>query len=129
MELKSVFLDERNVPRSGWRFAVFLVAFIFLAIAFGGAARLLLASTDTPAGQGSPAFLLVNGIFTLIPALFVAWLCGKLLEGLPFRALGAWFTKFWLKHLVLGVIIGAATLGVAVLIASLLGGLRFTFKP
>ncbi len=129
MELKSIFLDERNILRSGWRFAVFFAAFLLLAMAFGGVAVLLLTVTNIPAEQGSPVFLLVNGIFTLIPALLVAWLCGRLLEGLPFRALGAWFTKFWLKHLALGVVIGGVTLGFAVLIASVLGGLRFTLNP
>ena len=130
MKLKSIFLDERNILRSGWRFLVFFAAFSFLAIAFGGVAGLLLSAADIRSEKESSAlFLLINGIFMLIPALLIGWLCGKLLERLPFRALGAWFTKFWLKHLVLGAVIGAATLGLAVLIASIFGGLRFTLNP
>ncbi len=129
MELKSIFVDRSNILRSGWRFAIFFVGFFVLAVALGRCARILLAAADIPVEKGSILSLLVNGIFTLIPALLVGWLCGKLLEGLPFRALGAWFTKFWLKHFVLGLLIGAATIGLAILIAVALGGLRFTLNP
>lgn len=126
MEFKSIFVDRRNTFRSGWRFAIFFVGFFFLAIAFGAVARFLLISANIPAGQSSSIYLIVNSLFSLIPALLVGWLCGKLLEGLSYRALGAWFTKFWLKHFALGSLMGAATIGFAVLIATALGGLRFT---
>lgn len=129
MEFKSIFLDKWNILRSGWRFSVFFAAFFFLAIAFGGAARLLLAAANIPAGQSSTMFLIVNAIFTLIPALLVGWLCGTLLEALPFRSLGAWFTQFWAKHFILGLLMGTSTIGLAVLIAAAFGGLRFTFNP
>lgn len=128
MELKSIFLDGRNILRSGWRFSVFFAAFVFLAMAFGGAAKILLASANIPAGQRSMLFLMINAI-PLILALLVGWLCGKLFEGLPFRALGAWFTKFWLEHFAFGMIIGSASIGLAVLIAVAMGGLRFIPNP
>jgi hypothetical protein len=46
----------------------------------------------------------------------IGWLCGKYLEGLPFRALGAWFTGGWAVHLIAGIIIGTATIALAVLL-------------
>ena len=55
-------------------------------------------------------------------------MCGKLLEKLPYKALGAAFTDGWLKHLLLGIIIGAVTLSFAVLIAFAVGGERFELK-
>ena len=61
----------------------------------------------------------------LASALIVGWLCAKYLENLPFRSLGASFTKGWFRHLILGLLVGAGSLGFAVLIAYLLGGLRF----
>jgi membrane protease YdiL (CAAX protease family) len=70
---------------------------------------------------------LVNAVVTLIPALAAGWLCGRMLENLPFRALGAWFTRGWLKHFVLGCVIGGLTLSFAVLIAVVFGGLHFRY--
>jgi uncharacterized protein len=128
MEFKTIFLDRSNTLRSGWRFAVFCMIFLTALIPMGIAAQILVAAAIVPADQGLASSLLINGIFTLIPALFAGWLCGKLLEGLPFKALGAWFTKFWFRHLVLGLLVGAVTLGVAVLIAYLFGGLRFALN-
>ncbi|MGB7210811.1 MAG: type II CAAX endopeptidase family protein [Pyrinomonadaceae bacterium] len=129
MELKSIFVGRSNILRSGWRFAVFFIAFVVLAVAFGGVAQTLLIAANIPSGQGSMSSLVVNAVFSLIPALFIGWLCGKLLEGLPFRALGAWFTRFWAMHLILGLVMGTATIGLAVLIAAAFGGLRFTLNP
>ena len=127
MEFKSIFVDSRNIIRSGWRFGIFFAGFLILSFFFGAAAWLILAVVI---GQHDPMLSEgVSGFFSLIPALLAGWLCGKLLEGLPFRSLGAWFTKFWLEHLSLGVIIGAATLLFAVLVAMALGGLRFTPNP
>ncbi len=129
MELKSIFVDRRNILRSGWRFTIFLVGFVVLAVALGGIVRSILTAANIPAGQGSILFLTVNSATSLFAALLVGWLCGKLLEGVSFRALGAWFTKLWANHLVLGVLIGSATIGFAVLIAVTFGGLRFTPNP
>jgi membrane protease YdiL (CAAX protease family) len=129
MELKSIFVGRSNILRSGWRFAVFFIAFIVLAVAFGGVAQTLLISANISTDEGSMSSLVVNAVFSLIPALLIGWLCGKLLEGLPFRALGAWFTRFWAMHLILGLVMGTATIGLAVLIAVAFGGLRFTLNP
>ena len=103
-----------------------MLAFVF-AVAFVGGigAGLLSLATPDAAGIG----FVTSGVLMLIPALLVGWLCGKYLEGLPFRALGAWFTKRWLVHLVLGIVVGAATLGLAVLITVIFGGLRFERNP
>ena len=129
MDFKSIFLDRSNVLRSGWRFAVFFVAFFVFAVGFGGIAQTLLKAVNIPSGQGSMSSLVVNAVFSLIPAILIGWLCGKLLEGLPFRALGAWFTQFWAKHLILGLMMGTVTIGLAVLITAAFGGLRFTLNP
>ena len=120
MEVKWIFFDAIGRLRSGWRFAVFSIAFVIATVVIGGVGGALI-NFLVP---GGPNFL-TSGILTLIPALLVGWLCGKYIEGLPFRALGAWFTKRWLTHLVSGIVIGAATLALGVLIAFLLGGLRF----
>lgn len=126
--LFAVFINDFGRLRSGWRFAVFLCSFILTAAILGAAAMSVLYSLPISFAPGSAGFLVVNGLVSLLPALLIGWLCGKYLEGLPFRALGAWFTKGWLKNLVLGIVIGAATLGSAVLIAMVFGGLSFEFN-
>jgi membrane protease YdiL (CAAX protease family) len=70
----------------------------------------------------------ISSLVGLIPAIGIGWLCGKYLEGLPFRALGAWFTGGWAVHLIAGILIGSATIALAVLIASTVGDLDFSFN-
>jgi uncharacterized protein len=125
MDIKSLFFDGGGRLRSGWRFGVFCAVFLVSATFIGGAGVALLTSLAVPIDTSSPVMLIANGILALIPALFAGWFCGRLLEGLPFRALGAWFSKGWFKNLVLGIVVGAATLSLAVLVAFVFGGLRF----
>lgn len=78
-------------------------------------------------GNAYGTFLFVNGIVSLVPAILLGWLCGRVFEHLPFRALGAAFTKGWFSHLLIGGIAGAATLAFGVVIAIVFGGLGFNF--
>jgi hypothetical protein len=125
MDTRWPFLDESGRLRSGWRFLIFFIAFLFAAAVIGGGVMAILASLLIEFEPGTPSSFLVSGTLLLIPALLVGWLAGKVLEGLPFRALGAWFTAGWMRHLALGILLGAATLAMAVLIAFVFGGLRF----
>jgi membrane protease YdiL (CAAX protease family) len=127
MDIRSAFFNETGHIRSGWRFAIFCVGFLSVAMLVGGFASavvILLGSSaaDSWAGTLATAFTVLTG------ALLVGWLCGKYLEGLPFRALGAWFTKGWLRNLTSGILFGGGTLAFAVLMAFALGGLRFEFN-
>lgn len=126
MNVNEIFFDSTGRLRSGWRVAIFIVAFLAAATATSVIAftALSLGSVVVP-GAGSAFAFIANGIALLVPALVVGWLCGKLLDRVPFRALGAWFTKGWFGHLVGGIAVGAATLGLAVGIAMIVGGLKF----
>ena len=125
MDAKSIFLNQYNRLRSGWRFLIFLLAFIFFAGLAAAIAQQILFRLEIDFQTGSPVFLAVNGFLSFAIALLLGWLCGKYFEGLPFRALGAWFTANWLKDLVAGIFLGAFTLCFAVLIAIIFGGLKF----
>lgn len=125
MDIRTIFFDTNDRLRSGWRFAVFSVVLAITATAVGGAGVIFLNWMSVPLGPDSPVYLFANAVLMLIPVVTIGWLCGKYLEGLPFRALGAWFTKGWLRHLIAGIIIGTATVSLAVLIAFVFGGLRF----
>lgn len=123
-----VFFNKAGRLRSGWRFFVFLSAFLvissFIGPVFGAVLEAL------PLGS-TPDSLLVRvggSILGLVIALVVGWLCGRVLEGLPYRALGASFSKSWLKDFVFGNLLGAATLTFAVVAAVLFGDLTFRFN-
>jgi membrane protease YdiL (CAAX protease family) len=125
MTSNEFFFDAGGTLRSGFRAAVFITAFIVAGTILGAlviGAFLILGLTPDPA---SPSFFTVNSVVSLIAALLVGWLCGRTLEGLSFSALGASFVKGWLKHLISGLVAGAAALTASVGIAWALGGLSF----
>jgi membrane protease YdiL (CAAX protease family) len=128
MDIRSFFFDERGLLRSGWRFIIFVLGFAVAVLIAGGFVGLTLQVLGLTNG-GSSWTILANSLSALVPALLVGWLCGKFLEGLPFRALGAWFTNGWLRNLIAGILIGAATVSLAVLIAVAFGGLTFSWNP
>ena len=128
MDIKFLFFDDIGHLRSGWRFLIFCAGFIFAVLLFGGIIGAVLNSIGISASDGGAVFI-INGLAALVPALLVGWLCGKYLERLPFRALGAWFTKGWLRNLIVGILVGAATVSIAVLIAVVFGGLKFGWNP
>jgi uncharacterized protein len=101
----------------------FIVAWAIFAV---GATGILVGLGVTQATAYGP-FLLVNGVISLIPAILLGWLCGRVFEGLPYRALGAAFTKSWFTHFVSGCIAGAVTLSIGVATAAIFGGLSFNF--
>lgn len=128
MQIESILFNETGRLRSGWRFACFLFLFIFFNALFAKSSQEILSTLPIGFSPNSFLAMLVGSIIPLIIAIFAGWLCGRFLEGLPFKALGAWFTKGWLKDLVLGLVLGALTLSLAVLIGVIFGGLRFQFN-
>lgn len=125
MDIRTLLFDRAGRLRSGWRFLIFCGVFIVAALLIGGAGFVMLSGLGSPLDIENPVFFIANGVLLLIAALLAGWLCGKYLEGLPFRALGASFTDGWLRHLIDGILFGAATLTLAVLIAAAGGGLQF----
>lgn len=126
MTLHEALFDSAGTLRSGYRVAIFILGFVLAGSLLGAAAYGVLVSSGVSPDPGSPAFLVANGVMSLIAALGVGWLCGRTLEGLPFRALGASFDGKWLQHLGAGLVVGAAALALAVVIAWAFGGLAFT---
>jgi len=125
MKTEEIFFNQFGRLRSGWRFVIFLLLFTFFGLLFGYAAEVLFTKLAVDFSSGSALYVLVNSSISFATALLIGWLCGKYLEDLPFRALGCWFTKNWLKDLVLGLFFGAATISIAALIAFISGGLSF----
>ena len=128
MLIDEIFINQNQRLRSGWRFLVFLLAFVFFAGLIGSIVKLTISQLGMEYSLGGFLFLSLERFVSLAIAILLGWLCGKYLEDLPFRALGAWFTRYWLKDLILGFLGGALTLVFAVSIAIGFGGLRFDFN-
>lgn len=111
--------------RSGWRFLLFIILFLFLFRIFSAVASVLLNSLSIGFGNSSLLGRITAATIGLALAIILGWIFGKFMEGLPFRALGTAFTRNWLKDLILGILIGAGTVVVAVLIAVVFGNISF----
>lgn len=108
--------------------ALFLaVYFLVLTVAVSVAFAVLMALPIGFSTESLLSFGVSHGISAVL-VIFFGWLFGKYFEDLPFRALGAWFTKNWLTHLFSGFILGALTVCFGALIAYLFGGLSFEYN-
>ncbi|HMQ03332.1 MAG TPA: type II CAAX endopeptidase family protein [Pyrinomonadaceae bacterium] len=125
MNLQNILFDQTGKIRSGLRLPFFLLVFIFIA-AF---ASILIFGLMTAGGSkpevASPTGFALNSLILLSAALTAGWFSGRLLEGLPFRALGASLSWIGLRNLAIGCGLGAATFVFAVIIGYFAGGLRF----
>src|SRR5437870_1237274 len=126
----SFFTDDHGHLRSGWRIAVFVVAFLICA-QLGHA--LLAASLGIATGRSFPQLVetwwygAAGHASILLSALLIGWACGALFEELPFRALGCLPERGWLKNFGLGSAIGTLSLLLAAGLALASRGLHFTF--
>lgn len=107
--------------RSGWRFIIYFFSFIVISSVFTELVKLITGNS----GNAEINFFIIGNLVTFLIALLLGWGSGKLLEGLPFKALGASFEKNWFKDLMLGIGFGALTILFSSLIAMIFGGMSF----
>ena len=130
MELQDIFLNQAGRLRSGWRLGIYaLLLFLSIKLSFAllGVVLAQLPESSARIILESRWGFIAQALVFLIPATLVGWACGKILEDLPPRALGWAFTRGWLRDLLRGSLIGAASLLLATALAALFGGLKFTF--
>ncbi|HMT07063.1 MAG TPA: type II CAAX endopeptidase family protein [Pyrinomonadaceae bacterium] len=120
--ITTIFLDETGTIRSGWRIALFLGAYFLFSIFTAAISLAIFGNRDL----GMQMTMAIGSAVVLVPALVVGSLCGKLLEKLPWSAVGVPVTLKGSANLVLGCIVGVATFAFAVAIAMVGGGLSFT---
>ena len=123
--MNEIFYNSVGRLRSGWRFAFFLAAFMFTVLLVSGSLVFILEKLSVGLGENDFTGLLLSSAIGLPLAVLLGWLCGRVFEDLPFRALGVWFTKFWFKDLMFGLAIGAVTLAFAALLGMIFGDLSF----
>lgn len=126
--MEQIFFNSYGRLRSGWRFLIFMVLFLFFGALLTSATLALLPRLGYDHKASGITYLLVNSAISLILSLVVGWFCGRFIEGLPYRALGAGLSKYWLKNLLLGSAIGTGTVVAAIVIAVVGGGLSLSFN-
>ncbi len=131
MVLQKIFINEFGRLRSGWRLLLFVFAFIAASFLIATVLRLAYAVVAA-AAPGLPRSNFVSDVIfrtgLLGAALVAGYLCAKLFEALPWRSLGLTLHQGWLRDLIIGSVVGFASMGVAVAIASLGRGLSFSFS-
>ena len=130
METYNFFLDEQRHLRSGWRLAIFAVAFIISVqlshALFLKTLSILLHRSAAEIGGSNWSVLAGHGSI-LFSSLLIGWACGALFEELPISALGIALHQGWLRNLVIGSLLGAASLFLAAALAAAMHGVRFSF--
>ncbi len=128
MELRKLFINDVGRLRSGWRLLLFVFAFLGISFLLASGLRILYGIGHQYFPTGSRGALIADVIYRLtllFSALAAGYLCTRLLEGLPWRALGLTFHAGWLRDLLIGSAVGIISLAVAAAIATAAGGLRF----
>ncbi len=120
-----IFLNNNGNLRSGWRVSAFLLVFVPLAILFGFLEGIAFSGSDQNNSYNFLTYIAINSLVLLLLAIGLGAIAGRLLDHVPFRALGVSFTPNWLKHFGLGSAAGILALSLAVLIAFASGGERF----
>ena len=130
MDLHNIIFNKFNRLRSGWRLALYILAFIAVWVVLDTFVRVayVVGRTVIPAGDYAGYFANVAYRFTLLAAgLGAGYFCARVLERLPWRSIGLTLHHRWVRDLIVGTAIGFAALALAVGIATAAGGLRFSF--
>ncbi|MDQ3665236.1 MAG: CPBP family intramembrane metalloprotease [Acidobacteriota bacterium] len=129
MEPRKLFINSATRLRSGWRLAVFGLAFIAFLFLFTSAVRAVYAAGIYFAPSITLGFYVQDIVYRLIlltASLAAGYVCARLLEDLSWRSLGLTLHANWFRDLLIGTAIGIASLALAATIATVGGGLRFT---
>jgi membrane protease YdiL (CAAX protease family) len=132
MNISEIFINSVGRLRSGWRFCFFgfsyLLAVTIFGVIIGVTSALILGKENAEKFFDGRIGFFLNGIFILTIATLIGWLCGLLLEGLPFKAFGWSLHQNWLKHFFTGSLVGVLSLLLAVAVIFAFGGYRFSFN-
>lgn len=129
METFAPFLNKAGRLRSGWRLGLYLLVFATCMFVFGSLVRVGYVLAERRHITFGKFF--EDVVFRLVllgSALLAGWICNRWLEGLPWRALGLAFHAGWFRDLLVGSVVGGASLAIAALVGIAGGGLRFSLS-
>ncbi|HRH45967.1 MAG TPA: type II CAAX endopeptidase family protein [Pyrinomonadaceae bacterium] len=118
--MNDLFLNSVGRLRSGWRFAIFTALFFFFSIVLQVALFFtiqIITGDEKVSFLYTPQGLATTSLISTVLATILGWLCGKIFEDLPLKALGWVFNRTWLKDFLLGLILGGLSIAFAVLLA------------
>lgn len=124
--MNEIFLNSIGRLRSGWRFAFFTSVFLFFSMILQVALFIsiqILTGDEKASFLYTPQGLAVSSLISTVLATILGWLCGKLFEDLPPKALGWVFNRTWVKDFILGLILGGLSIALAVFLAMPTGGI------
>lgn len=131
MNLRNIFLNDVGRLKSGWRLALFVLAFIAVSLVLVTVFRVGYSIVAAAAPQLPFSGFIADIIYRislLVSALVAGYLCARFLEQLPWRSLGLTIHSRWFRDLVLGSAIGFLTLAISVGIATAGKGLTFSLN-
>ena len=132
-----IFINDEGEFRSGWRVLAFLVCFIIVATLltvltkaaatlFPGLGFLLVGPSETEyLSRRGLAFLGVSNARNLAAAVISSAVCANVLERRNFGSVGFRFHRGWTRDFVIGSLMGAASLAIAVGIAAAASAITF----
>jgi uncharacterized protein len=126
----NIFFNPFGRLRSGWRLVLYVFAFLAASFLLVTILRMVFIVARSAVPSFPYANYLAEITFrfgTLAAALIAGYLCARLFEGLPWRSLGLTLHKGWMRDLIVGSVIGIGALALAVAIAAVAGGIRFSF--
>ncbi|MBV9241629.1 MAG: CPBP family intramembrane metalloprotease [Acidobacteria bacterium] len=107
---------------------IFFVAFALLGVLVIGLVESLLNPSGTPDKRATPTEIAVPAAISTVLALVLGWGCARLFEKLPFRSLGAAFTRRWLLHFGAGWLVGGIAFAIALMTATVSGGIHLSLN-
>jgi hypothetical protein len=127
MIARDLFVDDKGRLRSGWRVAVFAVAFLICVNVLQAVAFVLINLVSGRSIAWQTRFDFVAGAVVLfVSAALVGWACGAFLEKLPLQSLGWSLHRGWLRNVLIGSLMGGLSLLLAAALATIFRGLSFS---
>ncbi len=137
---RKIFFNSEEELRSGWRVLVFIFLFGFLLLILGSTVATIISlfpnlswllNEPDPTESANEYALLplgINSTVALLAALSASFICARLLERRSFGSTGFKLHAGWLRDFGLGLLLGTATLALAVAVTAVAGALEFGFQ-
>lgn len=137
---RKIFMNREDELRSGWRVLVFLFSFGLLLLILGSVVATIVwaipglgwvLSEPDPTESATEYALVPLGITStvnIVAALGASFVCARLLERRSLGSTGYKLHEGWLRDFSSGMLLGTATLVLAVAVTALAGGVEFGFQ-
>ena len=126
--MNDLLFDPIGRLRSGWRALIFFFTYGLLAFVLIGLAVVVIAQFPIAETTATPLRIAIPFVLSTALALLIGWACLRLFERLPYRALGASFTRRWFAHFWIGTALGTVAFLIALIAAMVAGGIHVSLN-